>query len=254
MLLPEIVLVDRFSRAAMFRFLEIAVILPVERSITLPYRTCKLLVEGLPEDAVRLRKRIVPHHLLARSCTQSPPQLGGAEDTENGIGHLGWIGADQKSSLIVQDELLRTAATGRDDGATACHRFKCRDAKPFLMRRNYKQIKSAQLVAQRLNWDIAAEFDGIADAEFLYPTSQPSDPARRQSKARSPRDRLGEVVQGTQQQLQILARIAKPSREADASRQAAVSGAGLKKSVSIGIGSTSLTTGAPAMSSSRRRV
>ena len=40
------------------------------------------------------------------------------------------------------------------------------------MRRNYEQIKGPQLVAQCLNWDIAAELDGVADAELLYSTAQ----------------------------------------------------------------------------------
>ena len=145
------------------------------------------------------------------------PQLGGTEKTENGIGHLGRIEADQKSCFIIEDKLLRPAATGRDDRATAGHRLKCGDAKAFLMRRHHEQIKSAQLVAQCLNWDIAAELDGVTDTEFLYPMAQlltrlVANQKRAHRVTGSP-----EMVQGGEQQLQILARIAKSSREADAS-------------------------------------
>ena len=80
---------------------------------------------------------------------------------------------DQKSGFVVQNEFLRTAATGRHDWATAGHRFKRRYAKSLLMRRNHEHIKRPQFIAQCLHRNISAEFDEVADAELLYPTVQP---------------------------------------------------------------------------------
>ena len=72
----------------------------------------ELVIERLPEAARCSFNGIFPSYFLARSGTQSLPQFGIADHSHYSIGHLDRIEVNQKSGLIVQDELLRAAATG----------------------------------------------------------------------------------------------------------------------------------------------